>query len=285
MFSEIEVQILEFSHSLDTNNYRLDEVGQRLDKITRIKKKYSMELSELLEYKSKLEKDLQNIETESDEEIELKHRLEKIRVELKNISEIVHKKRMKAAAELESLVNENLKELCMEKVVFKVELELLIDENKTIVFTKTGMNRVKFLIRTNPGQDFEEMQKIVSGGELSRIMLAIKSVLSGFDRIPVLIFDEIDTGIGGKIAFVVGKKLRNISKKHQVLCITHLPQVAVFGENNKIVKKEIMGEKTMVSVVDLAEDGKVDEIARMLGGFEITDAVKKNAIELIKSAK
>jgi DNA repair protein RecN (Recombination protein N) len=284
MFSEIESQVLSFKHGIDSNNYKLDEVGHRLDKITKIKKKYNMEITDLIAYKNKIDQDLQNIDSDSNEEIELKEKLENNKTKLKNLADKLSEKRKIASLKLENLVNENLKELCMEKVVFKIFIEVIVDASNNFVFTKTGINKIKFLIQTNSGQNFDELQKIVSGGELSRIMLAIKSVLSGFDKIPVLIFDEIDTGIGGKTAFVVGKKLKNISKKHQVLCITHLPQVAVFGEHNKIVKKDIAGDETKVTVMDIADSEKIDEIARMLGGYEITDAVRKNAEELIESA-
>ncbi|MDR0676974.1 MAG: DNA repair protein RecN [Elusimicrobiota bacterium] len=286
MFNELENRINSSKNLLESSPYRLDEIAAKLDKISKMKKKYHLRLDELLEYKSKLETDLKKIDYDSDEEIELKDELIEINKKLDEKSQEIHKIRFENAKNLEILINKNFEELDMEKVQLKIEITKNQNfSTNDLIFSKTGFDKVNFLIKTNPGQDFAELKNIISGGELSRIMLAIKYVLSNFDKTTTLIFDEIDTGISGKTAFIIGKKMKNIAMSHQVFCITHQPQVAVFGDNNKLIKKEISANDIKIKVENLSKTGKIKEIARMLGGLNITEKVIENAKELIESAE
>lgn len=170
----------------------------------------------------------------------------------------------------------------MKNSEFKVNL--LYNENDAN-FTKNGLNTAEFLISSNIGEPLKPLSKIASGGEMSRIMLAIKTILANVDSIPTLIFDEIDTGISGKAAQKVGEKLSYISKNHQVLCVTHLSQLACMADNHLFIEKNSNSENTFTSVRSLDQKGKIEEIARIIGGSEITTLAIKHAEELINAAK
>jgi DNA repair protein RecN (Recombination protein N) len=174
---------------------------------------------------------------------------------------------------------EELAMLSMEKTRFSVDVEAAGTEQNP--FTAKGINKIEFLIAPNPGEPLKPLSKIASGGEISRVMLALKTLLGTADHIPVMVFDEIDTGIGGKVAEVVGKKLKQVSVSHQVICITHLPQIASKGASHFHVSKDADKDRTLTSIRRLSEQERLEEIARMVGGERITETTIKHAQEML----
>ena len=251
------------------------DIENRLDTIYSLKRKYGNSIKEILEYRDKIEKEIDEIENKDEYNKKLKEKLEKIKKEMLNIAKNIHQKRIEYAEKLSSAINKELEALEMKNAKFKVNVELNQDEK----FNSNGLDKVIFLIQTNIGDEFKPLTKIASGGEMSRIMLAIKTVLSDVDKIPILVFDEIDTGISGKAAKAVGEKMKLISKKHQVICITHLATIAAKGDSNYYVSKIVKSEKTVTNIQKLLENEVIEEIAKLTSG-EITETSKKHAIEL-----
>lgn len=271
---------------------RLDEVNKRLNLIDRLKKKYGKTIPEILFKAKEFEEELFGLE-KIDERIESTEKeLEILRDEVERRAVKLSEERMRAALNLEERVIEELKDLGMGKVQFKIVLKpnehpdgLLKMGERTYILSPSGMDQVEFLISPNVGEDLRPLRKIASGGELSRIMLSIKSILAGVDGIPILVFDEIDVGIGGRTAEVVGRKLRSVSRGRQVLCITHLPQIAAWGDAHYRVDKKESAGRTHTEVKLLGFEERVEEIARMLGGQEITELTRETARQLLKRVK
>ncbi len=282
IMKEMEERIFSYNSSLDIDLCDMEKLSKRLSFLDRLKKKYKLDLKGLLEYRDKIKKELNFLNFEDDEEISLKDNLNSYNKKLLDFGNELHKSREKNKKLLENDINQNLKDLYMEKAKFSINLELKKDNLGNLVFNDRGFDEINFLAKTNSGQDFMELEKILSGGELARIMLAIEAVISKLDNIDVLIFDEIDIGVGGKVAFSIGEKFKNISKNKQILSITHSPQVAAFGDNNKLIKKYNKNDETDIKVLDLDYDDKIKELAKMLGGKIITDMTLKNAEDLLK---
>lgn len=259
----------------DFNEYERDEVERRLDIIFSLKRKYGNTIDEILEYKDKLENEIKEIENL--EETNKKLRLEQKQVEskMKKLCDKMQEIRSKNGQALAERINKELKELEMPNVKFNIKIE------KQDKYTINGNDKVEFVICTNVGEEYKELVKIASGGEMSRIMLAIKTVLADIDEVPILIFDEIDTGISGKASKAVAEKMKIISKKRQILCITHLPAIAAQGESNYYIYKEIKDDKTKTNIKQLNEEETIYEIARISNG-DITEVAIENAKELRK---
>ena len=259
----------------DFNEYERDEVERRLDIIFSLKRKYGNTIDEILEYKDKLENEIKGIENL--EETNKKLRLEQKQVEskMKKLCDKMQEIRSKYGQALAERINKELKDLEMPNVKFNIKIE------KQDNYTINGNDKVEFVICTNVGEEYKELVKIASGGEMSRIMLAIKTVLADIDEVPILIFDEIDTGISGKASKAVAEKMKIISKKRQILCITHLPAIAAQGESNYYIYKEIKDEKTKTNIKQLNEEETIYEIARISNG-DITEVAIENAKELRK---
>ncbi len=259
----------------DFNEYERDEVERRLDIIFSLKRKYGNTIDEILEYKDKLENEIKEIENL--EETNKKLRLEQKQVEskMKKLCDKMQEIRSKNGQALAKRINKELKDLEMPNVKFNIKIE------KQDNYTINGNDKVEFVICTNVGEEYKELVKIASGGEMSRIMLAIKTVLADIDEVPILIFDEIDTGISGKASKAVAEKMKIISKKRQILCITHLPAIAAQGESNYYIYKEIKDDKTKTNIKQLNEEETIYEIARISNG-DITKVAIENAKELRK---
>jgi DNA repair protein RecN (Recombination protein N) len=255
---------------------RLGEIDDRLESIRKLEKKYGEGIENIISYRSEAEKELKELELVDERldslEADLKISEEKLLSSALSLSE----KRKEAARKMEGLVKGELKELALGKAEFVLDI-------KREAISPYGIDRVEFLFSANPGEPPRPLAKIASGGELSRVMLALKSILADFDSIPVLIFDEVDAGIGGKTAESVGKKLKAIADKHQVLCTTHLPQIASMGDFHLKTEKKQKEERVSVEVTELSGKKRLYEIARMLSG-NITDVSLKHAKELIESA-
>ncbi len=266
----------------DISNYKEDiyfdeqernKTEERLDLINSLKRKYGNTIKEILEYKKDIQEEIQHIENLEDYNNKLKSELEKIQNEMEEMSEQINKIRVKQAQKLSESINLELKDLEMKNAKINVKVEK--QEN----FNKEGKDKVEFLISTNLGEDEKELIKIASGGEMSRIMLAIKKVLSDTDKTPVMIFDEIDTGISGNAANAVAEKLNLISKFHQVLCISHLPNIAAAADYNYFISKKITNERTNTNVKLLQEKEVIEEIARISSG-KVNDVTIKYATQL-----
>jgi DNA repair protein RecN (Recombination protein N) len=270
---------------------KLDKLIERSEVIEKLKRKYNGTIESIREYlkKSKEELDLINFSSEK------KEKLSKYLTELKNkylnLSINISKKRREGALSLENKVKNELIHLGMEKVEFKVKIDLeesetdfIILNNKKIKYKQNGIDDVEFLISPNKGEPLKSLIKIASGGELSRIIISLKTVLAEKDSIETMIFDEIDTGIGGKVALSVGKSLKNLSAKKQLICITHLAQIAASGEKNFLIQKNVINSRTVTSIDSLNENDKIKEIARMLSG-QITEVSLNHAKEVIESLK
>jgi DNA repair protein RecN (Recombination protein N) len=266
---------------------RLEQIGDRLDLIQKLKKKYGSTIGEVIEFGSKASAELERMERSTEEIERLKKEIQTIKSGLTAKAQELTKKRGSAARELEKKIEAELSHLGMKKTTFTVKVtqepgEDTLDGHK---LGPRGADRVEFLISPNPGEEPRPLAKIASGGELSRIMLALKAILVEGDSIPTLVFDEVDAGIGGGVAEEVGKKLKRVAVKRQVFCITHLPQIASMATSHYGVAKSVKKERTSTEVRLLDKKERVDEIARMLGGKTITEATLKHAEEMIERGR
>ena len=267
--------------AIDLNHYNLDtsfeeeerdEIENRIDEINDLKRKYGNTIEEILNYKNEVEEEIDKIENLEEKNKELKTELTKITAELEKRSIELHQTRQKHGIELETKINSELVDLEMPNAKFKINIE-------NTNFNKDGTDEIEFMITTNKGEDFKPLIKTASGGEMSRIMLAIKTVLSDVDEVPVLIFDEIDTGISGKAGNAVGEKLKTISKNHQVIIVTHLASIAAKGDSNYYIYKEVEGDNTKTRIKNLNEQEVIEEIARIASGI-VSEISLKHAMEL-----
>lgn len=252
-----------------------EEIEERLDLISSLKRKYGNNIEEILEYKEEINNEIYEIENLEDYIISLKKDIKTSEEKMLELATKMNLIRKKYAEDLATKINYELKDLEMKNAKFGIKIEFDVENN----FNKNGLDKIEFVISTNVGEEAKSLIKIASGGEMSRIMLAIKNVLADVDKIPVIIFDEIDTGISGVAANVTGEKMKQISRKHQVICVTHLASIAAKGDYNYFVCKEIENEKTRTKVKQLSEDEILNEIARISTGT-ITDISLKHAKEL-----
>ena len=253
-----------------------NDVEERLDLIYSLKRKYGNSVEEIVEYKEKIEKEIDRINNLDEYNNKLKQDLAQVESKMQNLADKMHEIRITNAKILDSKINKELADLEMPNSTF-------ITHINPVDFCKNGIDEVEYYISTNIGESEKELAKIASGGEMSRIMLAIKTVLANTDSTPVLIFDEIDTGISGKAAKSVGEKLKLIGKSHQVLCITHQPSIAAKGDENFYISKISKEGRTFTQIKKLNEDEVINEVARISNG-EITETARMHAIELRKSA-
>ena len=257
-----------------------NEIENRLDIIYSLKRKYGNTIGEILDYKEEVEKEIYEIENLDEINNKLKKEQKEIEEKMLDISSKMNEIRVKRAKELSDKINKELSELEMPNARFNANVEYNEEEK----FNKNGLNNVEFLISTNIGEEEKPLIKIASGGEMSRIMLAIKSVLAEIDRVPVLIFDEIDTGISGKTSKVVGEKIKNISKNYQILMITHLATIAAKGDYNYYISKDVENGKTRTKIKVLNEEETLEEIARISSG-DVTEISLQHAKELRSTKK
>ena len=266
-----------FSDDMYYDEQEQSRIEERIDLINSLKRKYGSNILEILDYKEKLNSEIFEIENLEDYIKSLKKEQKELEEQMIQISEQMHIIRCKYSENLILNINKELSELEMNNAKFNIKINL-VDNRK---FNSDGLDEVEFLISTNIGEESKSLVKIASGGEMSRIMLAIKNVLANVDKIPVVIFDEIDTGISGIAANATGEKMKQISKSHQVICVTHLASIAAKGDYNYFVGKEVENNKTKTKVRLLEEDDVLKEIARISTGT-ITDISINHARELRK---
>ena len=272
---EVGVDINLISKDNYFNEEEKFDIEERLDLINSLKRKYGSTIDEILKYKNNIKDEIYEIENLEGYINSLKSKLRNLEEEMMKLAEKMHNIRIKFSQDLSSKINKELKDLEMKNATFSVKIEF--NENKK--FNKNGLDKIEFLISTNRGEEEKSLIKIASGGEMSRIMLAIKTILASVDKIPIMIFDEIDTGISGIAANVTGEKMKKISKSHQVICVTHLASIAAKGEYNYFISKEILENKTRTTVKLLNEEETLMEIARISSG-SITDISLNHAKEL-----
>ncbi len=269
--------------SRDISNYKEDvyfdeeernEIEERIDLIYSLKRKYGNNIKEMINYKKEIQKEVEHIENLDEYNSKLKKELKQVKEEMERLAQKINKLRNENARTLSSNINVVLEELEMKNA----KINIHVDYNETEFF-ENGKDEVEFYIRTNLGEDEKPLAKIASGGEMSRIMLAIKKVLADTDKMPVLIFDEIDTGISGKAANSVAEKLNGISKNHQVLCISHLPSIAAIADYNYFISKKVIEDRTNTNIKLLNEKETIEEIARISSG-EINETTIQYATQL-----
>jgi DNA repair protein RecN (Recombination protein N) len=271
---EISRDVSGFASDTYFDENEQSEIEERLDLIFSLKRKYGNTISEILEYEKNVKQEIEDIENLDEYIISLKAKLKTVQEKMLVLGKKIHEIRIKMAEELSNKINLELIDLEMQNAKFSISVNFNED-----TFYKTGLDKVEFLISTNIGEDAKPLIKIASGGEMSRIMLAIKTVLANIDKIPVMIFDEIDTGISGIAANKVGEKMKSISKTHQVICVTHLAPIAAKGDYNYFISKSTENNKTKTSVKELNEDEVIREIARISSG-SISNVALEHAKEL-----
>ncbi len=269
---EIAIDLSHYNSDTSFEEEERDEIENRIDEINDLKRKYGNTIEEILNYKNEVEEEIDKIENLEEKNKTLKTELTKITVELEKRAVELHEIRQKHGIKLENKINSELTDLEMPNAKFKINIE-------NTNFNKDGTDEIEFMITTNKGEDFKPLIKTASGGEMSRIMLAIKTVLSDVDEVPILIFDEIDTGISGKAGNAVGEKLKTISKNHQVIIVTHLASIAAKGDSNYYIYKEVEGDNTKTRIKNLNEQEVIEEIARIASGI-VSEISLKHAMEL-----
>ncbi len=288
--SELSGQLHSYMDQIEFNPDRLVQVETRLALVENLKKKYGGSISEVKRFSENAKEQLERITSSSEKLDHLKTKQIELLSELGNLGQALSEIRRKTAGELEEKTTEELKSLQMVGAQFKVRIQqqadptgvTLINTDK-VAYYPDGIDQVEFLVETNPGEGFKPLARIASGGETSRLMLALKYVLANADHIPTLIFDEIDQGIGGRAGGVVGNKLWELSKNHQVLCITHLPQLAVYGSQHFHVEKQLQLDRTITRVNQLSGNSRVNELASMFGS--ISENTVQSALELIQNVQ
>lgn len=281
-FYQLEDVVHSLRSQLDEMEFdpnRLNEIETRLNEINQLKRKYGQTIEMILEYASKIEEEIEMISNKENHIESLNKKLKSVEkdlaVEGKNLTDL----RKKTAKKLAHAIHQQLKSLYMEKTVFHV---YFLEQSQK--FYPNGMDQVEFYMSTNPGEPPKPLTKIASGGELSRIMLALKTIFSSHQGITSIIFDEVDTGVSGRVAQAIGEKIYQISVGSQVLSITHLPQVAAMSDHHILIKKEVKGNRTKTILSRLTEEGRIGELARMISGAQITTATEQHAKEMLQSA-
>lgn len=266
-------------HQLDMLEFdgdRLNAIDARLTTIGSLENKYGDDIPAVLKYYDKIKQELAGMEAAADSADDLSEELSAITKRLTSLAEQLTRSRQSAAHDLEDAVHQQLKSLYMGKAQFKVHFAPVHD------FGPEGSDEVEFYIQTNPGEGMAPLVKIVSGGELSRVMLALKTIFAVNEGVTSIIFDEVDTGVSGRVAQAIADKIKGIAQHSQVLCITHLPQVAAVAQHHLLIKKAVHGQRTLTSVTRLGHEARVSELARMLSGEKITKLTREHASELLK---
>jgi DNA repair protein RecN (Recombination protein N) len=265
---------------LEFDDQRLAEIDQRLTVIGDLEHKYGDSVAKVLDYYAKIKMELDTMEAAADSNNDLEARLATAQEQLQTVGEELSRVRQQAAHQLAAQVHQQLAELYMAKADFEVHFAKQVSGT----FTPTGIDEVEFYIRTNPGESMGPLAKIASGGELSRVMLALKTIFAANEGVTSIIFDEVDTGVSGRVAQAIADKIRLIAANSQVLCITHLPQVAAVAQHHFLIKKAVHDERTTTTVTSLAAAQRVNELARMLSGEKVTKLTKEHAQELLQMA-
>ena len=283
--SDLAYELRGYLEGIEFNPSRLDQIEERLDLFNRLKRKYGGSLGSALAHLQISIAELEKVDGVEEQIGEVKEKLSQIKKVLSDSALQLSEQRRQAAVQLADGMEQQLHLLEMEKARFQVAQAVveaeqgLMMNDRTLAFDASGIDQIEFLIETNPGEGFKPLAKTASGGETSRLMLALKTVLAEVDHIPTLVFDEIDSGIGGRVGMTVGEMLWNLGKQHQVLCVTHLPQLAAFGDQHFHVSKRADNGRTATQVEELEGEARVQELAAMLGAG--TPATLQSAREIL----
>jgi DNA repair protein RecN (Recombination protein N) len=281
---DLALRLRDYHEHLEVSPGRLDEIESRLSQIERLKKKYGATVEEVIAFGERCRRELDSLGTPEEQEKALETRREELAAAYLEQARAHSRKRRAAAAELRKRVQAALAELAMEKTRFDVSFDPAAEDGavEPSSWTERGLERAEFLMSPNPGEELRPLARIASGGELSRLMLGLKSVVRKDAPGLTLVFDEVDAGIGGRVAEVVGRKLKAVAARQQVLCVTHLPQIAALADQHLVVRKRVLGGRTVTFVETLTESGRVEEVARMLGGATVTPTARQHAREMLK---
>jgi DNA repair protein RecN (Recombination protein N) len=289
--ADLARDILSYGESLEYDPQRLEEAQNRLELIRNLKRKYGASVSEVLDYLAGAEKELAGLTGSGERRGQLEKKIDDLKKEMVELALPLSQARTSAAQQLEVAVKKELSDLDMSKVDFSVSIRqdradegIMFPDGQNYDFNASGVDIVEFMASTNPGEPLKPLARIASTGEISRFMLALKCALAEADTTPVLIFDEIDIGIGGRSGEVVGRKLWNLSRNHQVICVTHLPQIAAFADSHYYVSKISDGDRTVSKIELLGEKARLDELAVMIGGPRITGNSLNAAGELMQKS-
>lgn len=288
LLETVAQSLRDYRAHMDVDPARLQMIEDRLAEMARLQRKYGPTIPAILQYRDTLRREQQSWERQGERLETLGQELAKARQTLKSLAITLSDKRRQAAQRLQQVVQQELYELNMANVVFRVvhalrrhpQGEVLVGSER-VALSAEGIDEVEYLFSPNPGQDPKALARIASGGELSRVMLALKSILAREDQVPTLVFDEVDTGIGGRTAKIVGEKLCRIARSHQIFCITHLPQIASYGDQHYRIEKFVQANTTVTQLQTLSFPERIEEIARMSGGQEITETTRKHAEEML----
>ncbi|HNW30231.1 MAG TPA: DNA repair protein RecN, partial [Spirochaetota bacterium] len=289
---DASIYLRDYESNMDFSPERINQVEERLSLISTLKKKYGDTIQDILNYADKARKELEAINSGDEEKERLSAEYRKAVKEAKDVALGLSEKRKETAKRLETRVMKELADLGMAGTQFRVSIQREVNpqgeieaDNKRYLLYPHGLDRIEFLLSANAGEDLRQLRKVASGGEMSRIMLAIKNVILSADIVDSLVFDEVDAGIGGKVAEIVGRKLKSLAGNRQVLVVTHLPQIAAMSDSHYSVQKGKAGERITTLVKQLSPKEKVREIARMLAGETITDISMKHAEEMVRNAE
>lgn len=284
VLEDLSFSLREFSEKLGFSPARLAQLEDRLAELGRLKRKYGGSIETALEHLANAENRLRTIERSDEREEELKAALATARALYLERAGKLHVDRVRAAKKFEQAVESGLSEVAMNNARFQVQITApkQMDSDDSSTFTANGIDTIEFYFSANPGEVLKPLSRVASGGEASRLMLVLKTVANAAEFPRTIVFDEIDTGIGGRVSEAVGSKLKRLSDTNQVLCVTHQPQIARFADHHLVVEKSTNKGRTGVGVAKLDRRGRVEEIARMLTGAEITDSARKHAKELLK---
>jgi len=278
VLEDLSFSLRDFADRLEFSPARLAEIEDRIAEISRLKRKYGGSITAALDHLARSEDRLRQIETSDEREQELDLKLTAARAHYLDRAQKLHKERVRAAKKFEQAVEKGIVEVALDQARFQVLVNDDVDSGG-----QKGIDHTEFYFSANVGEEVKPLARVASGGEASRLMLVLKTVANGSQFPRTIVFDEIDTGIGGRVSEAVGIKLKKLSQTNQVLCVTHQPQIARFADSHLVVQKEALKGRTQVSVGKLDKAGRVEELARMLTGAEITDSARRHARELLKN--
>lgn len=280
---EISFQLRDYKDQLQYDQGRLNEIESRLDEINRLKRKYGSTVDDMIDYQLKVEEELDQIKNKDSHLSSLKSEMDEALKDALVEAKELHELRKRAAISLEKDIQLELKDLYLKNATFSVSIEKELNELEPVLH-KNGIDHVQFLISTNTGEPLKPLNKVASGGELSRVMLVIKKLFSKHQGVTSVIFDEVDTGVSGRVAQAMAEKIYQISLQSQVLCITHLPQVAAMSDTHKLIQKVENNNRTTSTVHELTINEKINELSRMMTGIKITDTAKEHGKKLLDLA-
>lgn len=288
LIEEITYELRNYTDKLEYDPERLNEIESRLHEINRLKKKYGSTVNEMIEYLAQIDEEIEQIKNKDSHLSRLSKEIQETEQDAYLEAKQLHDLRKSAAKSLIRDVLAEFKDLYMEKASFSVSFQPDLKEQKTLPsgyeLHKNGIDHIRFMISTNPGEPLKDLSKVASGGELSRVMLVLKKIFAKHQGVTSVIFDEVDTGVSGRVAQAIAEKIYQISVNSQVLCITHLPQVAAMADSHKRIDKKQTNNRTTSFVIDLKPKEQIQELSRMITGTKLTETAKEHAKELLDLA-